>query len=382
MSNKTIAMFLDGTWNTPESNTNVYRAKMLVASSNGSSEQRVYYDPGLGTQSFESFRGGVFGKGLRENIIEAYNWLSKNYEDGDDVFVFGFSRGAFTATSITGMLMRWGLIRPESGLNPKDIFKLYETWDERTPIYELEFLAKTNPTELTQDQQDYLKKSRRIQIKMIGIWDSVATIGIPFGNFSRFSRNALKFHNPRWSSTYDSFYHALAIDEHRKPFRSVLLHHYIKNETPKEKTEWRRGQLVERVEQRWFCGSHGDVGGGDNLNVVSAPFAWIMQKAETRGLKLTETPMVSDHEHVLNDSYKAFIKGLYRIVRFGKRYRRKIGSAGNQVTGGWIEPIRETIVESVFRRWQAVPKYRPQNLIKALEQRSCAPEQQTEDLIL
>lgn len=203
MSNKTIAMFLDGTWNTPESNTNVYRAKMLVASSNGSSEQRVYYDPGLGTQSFESFRGGV-----------------------------------------------------------------------------------------------------------------------------------------------------------------------------------RRGQLVERVEQRWFCGSHGDVGGGDNLNVVSAPFAWIMQKAETRGLKLTETPMVSGHEHVLNDSYKAFIKGLYRIVRFGKRYRRKIGSAGNQVTGGWIEPIRETIDESVFRRWQAVPKYRPQNLIKALEQRSCAPEQQTEDLIL
>ena len=171
MANKTIVLFLDGTWNTPESNTNVHRAKELVAPFNGSREQLVYYDRGLGTQAFESFTGGVFGKGLRQNVIQGYDWLSNNYEDGDEVFVFGFSRGAFTATSITGMMMRWGLIRSGSGLTSAEIFNLYERWDKHTPIYELEHLSRTKPDALTNEQKEFLNKSRRIQIKMIGIWD-------------------------------------------------------------------------------------------------------------------------------------------------------------------------------------------------------------------
>lgn len=384
MAKKTIAMFLDGTWNDPEDKTNVFRASELIAPSNGSQEQLVYYDEGLGTQSFEGIRGGVFGKGLRKNVTEAYEWLSKNYEDGDDVFVFGFSRGAFTATSITGMIMRWGLIRPDSGLTAKEIFELYETWDKHTPIYDLIYKARKDPDSLTDEQKAFLEKSRRIQIKMIGIWDSVATVGVPLGNFSRFSRNALKFHDPRWSSTYDHFYHALAIDEHRKPFRSVLLNHYVNDETPETESEWRRQQFEDRVEQRWFCGSHGDVGGGDNLKVVSAPYAWILQKAETHGLKLKETPQASgqEHTHPHNDSYKSFVKGLYRIVRFGSRYRREIGSKGRRVTGGRIEPIRETVDASVFKRWQHDPNYRPKNLSKALEARACDPDIQSGDFVL
>lgn len=280
--------------------------------------------------------------------------------------------------------MRWGLIRPDSHITSKEIFKLYETWDKRKPIYELEYLNRTDPEAITEGERAFLTQSRRIPIKMIGIWDSVATVGVPIGNFSRFSRNALQFHNPRWSSTYEHFYHALAIDEHRKPFRSVILHHYINNGASEAETQERREKFQSRVEQRWFCGSHGDVGGGDNLPVVSAPFAWIMAKAASHGLALEHIPQATqlEHTHALGDSYKAFLKGLYRLVRFGKRYRREIGSPGRGVSGGWIEPIREVIDVSVFKRWQADTKYRPKNLIKALETRPCDPDSQDQDFRL
>ena len=98
-------MFFDGTWNTPEDKTRVFAGHDLTAQT---AEQISFYQKGLGTKKFQSFQGGVFGKGLKKNVIEGYQWLSENYNDGDEVFVFGFSRGSFTATSVLGMNMRFG----------------------------------------------------------------------------------------------------------------------------------------------------------------------------------------------------------------------------------------------------------------------------------
>ena len=215
---------------------------------------------------------------------------------------------------------------------------------------------------------------------MVGIWDSVATIGFPVGNISQFSRNALKFHNPRPSSIIENIFHALAIDEHRKGFRSVLYHDYIPHEESKEKSVQNRAKLEERIEQRWFCGVHGDVGGGDNPSVANAPYGWILSHAQRLGLELNgPIPQTLNLSAIpLNDSFKGFLKGLYPILRLGRRYQRKIGNAPTRKKDDKIEPIHETIDKSVFDRWQHDSSYRPKNLKKFFRDESrIASQKQT-----
>jgi len=361
LSKKTIAMFLDGTWNTPQSMTNVFKASQLVSADNNGVEQKVYYAKGLGTQKFETFRGGVFGKGLKKNVIDAYKWLSENYVDGDDLFVFGYSRGSFTATSVTGMIMRWGLVYPDEGLTAEEVFDRYEHWkeDQLTPIYKLNYYRDYKPDLLTLDGAQYLEKARSIPIKMIGIWDSVATVGVPLGNFARFSRNALKFHNPRWSKFYENFYHALAIDEYRKPFRSLLLHDYVPDEEDIDETRDDRIKLNARVEQRWFCGCHSDVGGGKDVVIADLPFHWILEKASSHGLKFENhiSQPTRVYEHKIGDSFSKFVGGFYKIFRLGKRFYRKIGPDSIPVTGGKITPINEiilTLIKEIFPLLQPI----------------------------
>jgi uncharacterized protein (DUF2235 family) len=93
-----LAVFLDGTWNTLNNNTNVWRLKSLTAET---AEQRVYYSQGVGTRRGEAARGGITGWGIDDEIIEAYTWFIENFDDGDEIFIFGFSRGAFTARSLS-----------------------------------------------------------------------------------------------------------------------------------------------------------------------------------------------------------------------------------------------------------------------------------------
>lgn len=360
---KRLALFFDGTWNTPEDTTRVHAAHQLVSES--INQKRAYFR-GLGTDKGQAFTGGIFAKGLGENVREGYQWLADNYEDGDDVFIFGFSRGSFTATSVLGMIMRFGLLRPDTTLTTEEIFKHYEKWDKHPRLYKLRFEQKNGKTDFTADEQAFLNQSRRIKIKMLGIWDSVATIGFPVGNISRFSRNALKFHNPRPSSLYENVFHALAIDEHRKGFRPTLFHDYIHHtETPAQILD-NRAKLEARIEQRWFCGAHGDVGGGDNIEVSNAPYGWILSKAQNLGLELNDAiPITTNLPSVpLNDSYKAFLKGLYPILRLGQRYQRKIGARPKRKKEDLIETINETIDKSVFERWKADSSYRPKNLKK------------------
>ena len=360
---KRLALFFDGTWNTPKDITRVHAAHKLVKETPA---QKTAYFKGLGTAKGQAFTGGIFARGLGKNVREGYQWLVENYEDGDEVFIFGFSRGSFTATSVLGMIMRFGLLRPGATLTTDDIFDRYEKWNEHPRLYSLRFEQKKGKTDFTPEDQALLDQSRRIKIKMLGIWDSVATIGFPVGNISRFSRKALKFHNPRASSLYENIYHALAVDEHRKGFRPTLFHDYIRHTESPEQILESRAKLETRVEQRWFCGAHGDIGGGDNVQVSNAPYGWILSHAENLGLELSGAIPVTLNLSAapLNDSYKKFLKGIYPILRLGRRYQRKIGARPTHKKDDLIEPIHETIDKSVFERWRADPNYRPKNLRK------------------
>jgi len=122
---KRIAVFLDGTWNTVNDNTNVWRLKSLLAEVAHGLPQISYYHKGVGTTFGSRLRGGMFGYGLNDEIIRAYEWLIDNYNPGDELFIFGFSRGAYTARSLSGLISKCGLITIGA---PLSVAQLYAQW--------------------------------------------------------------------------------------------------------------------------------------------------------------------------------------------------------------------------------------------------------------
>src|ERR1035441_4388598 len=119
---KRIALFLDGTWNNVDDNTNVWRLKSLCVQS---PEQLVYYSAGVGTQFGEHISGGMFGVGINEEVINSYEWLVEHYEPDAQLFIFGFSRVAFTARSLAGFISKCGLLKPGSPVSMKQLYERY-----------------------------------------------------------------------------------------------------------------------------------------------------------------------------------------------------------------------------------------------------------------
>lgn len=115
---KRLALFLDGTWNAVGDNTNVWRLKSLCSETSADGLPHVtYYDVGV-----NGFLGGTFGKGLSENVAEAYKWLMDQYNPEDEIFIFGFSRGAYTARSLAGFIAKYGLLRPGAPLGVNQLY--------------------------------------------------------------------------------------------------------------------------------------------------------------------------------------------------------------------------------------------------------------------
>lgn len=125
---KRLAVFLDGTWNSVGTNTNVWRLRCLCADQDADGVRQLrYYDQGV-----NGIFGGGWGKGLSENVKEAYDWLVDNYEDGDQIFIFGFSRGAYTARSLAGLIAICGLLRAGGALGVNQLYERYRHEDDRT----------------------------------------------------------------------------------------------------------------------------------------------------------------------------------------------------------------------------------------------------------
>jgi uncharacterized protein (DUF2235 family) len=359
---KRLAIFLDGTWNKPDDNTNVWRAKIMLAEQDASGvPQLSYYDQGVGTELFNKYRGGIRGRGLNKNIREAYRWLMEHYDDGDEVFIFGFSRGAFTARSLAGMIAKCGLLQPNAPISISQIFRRYKDKDAK-PLYELEYDDR-HPVEgqtFTIEERWMLSYSVRIDIKFIGVWDTVGALGLPIGLFKKFRRRKYKFHNTYLSKIHKHAYQALAIDENRVNYKAALWTNYISEEKPDDTTP-----QTPNVEQRWFLGAHSNVGGGyHNDFLAQIPLAWLQDKAMECGLAFRKTITLNGNEHRgrVIDSYARFLKGLYRILKLGIRYDRPIGRKRIKVDKGWSDTVNESIDATVIERWQNDPAYRPKGL--------------------
>ncbi|MET3524099.1 DUF2235 domain-containing protein [Mesorhizobium abyssinicae] len=366
---KRLVVFLDGTWNRVDSNTNVWRMRALCAAkSKDGRPQLVYYEVGV-----NGFLGGVFGQGLDENIRLAYEWLIENYNEGDEIFIFGFSRGAFTARSLAGLIAMDGILKAGSPIGVAELFDRYKKANEET-IWKLkEKVASGDISKLTEQDKWLIKYSHPAEVKVVGVWDTVGSVGLAGGNIPGFSRSTFNYLQTGLRIHILNGYHALAIDEHRNDFAPTLwdVRH------PKDQNAViAQARPLSAVEQRWFVGAHANVGGGYQTDLLAqAPLRWMMKKAESQGLSFrSEVDLDGDALIApIADSYKSFGSGLYAIV--SPPLYRTIGRDPDVREDGSHINVNETIDASVFERWRADLTYRPANLVEWAQRTKVDPGQ-------
>ncbi|MGA9369151.1 MAG: DUF2235 domain-containing protein [Steroidobacteraceae bacterium] len=363
---KRLALFLDGTWNTLDDDTNVWRLKSLCTKS---PEQFVYYSAGVGTQRGEQLSGGMFGIGINEEVTAAYEWLAEHYETDAQVFIFGFSRGAFTARSLAGFISKCGLLKPGSPVSLKQLYQRYRNGTAKS----VRALGRVTRDGLSQEDAWIKEYSRPIPIWFQGVWDTVGTLGVPLPCVPKVSRADFAFLETDLRINDTHAYHALAIDEHRVAFAPTL---WVKNALKSGDTFAPRP--IEQVEQRWFVGAHSNVGGGyENDLLAQIPLRWLMRKAIAHGLLFNDEVVIDGDENKcpIRDSLAEMAHGIYEVLTFGKHFFRPIGAepvdAGDAVT----TTINETIDGTVFDRWRYDTSYRPQNLMEWAQRRTANPSE-------
>lgn len=361
---KRIALFLDGTWNNVAANTNVWRLKSLC---NSSPEQLVYYSPGVGTQAGEHLSGGMFGIGIDKEVTDAYEWLIEHYEPGAQLFIFGFSRGAFTARSLAGFISICGLLQAGS---PVSIKQMFERYRKGTAISILK-LAHAPENDLSAEDKLIKVYSQSIPIWFQGVWDTVGSLGVPLPFIPKVSHADFAFLETDLRINDTHAYHALAIDEHREAFAPTL---WVKS-TPKQGETFAPRDL-DHVEQRWFAGAHANVGGGyeDDL-LAELPLCWLMSKAAAHGLEFRHSVVIDGDVNAcaIRDSYAEMAHGVYKALTLGKQYYRPIGAEPVDTGDAVRTTINETIDASVFERWRSDATYRPKNLLEWAERRGVDP---------
>ena len=340
---KNVIVCTDGTWNHPAatdlasqdftpSDTNVYKLFALLA---GEAQTRspttrvkqvagqvAFYDDGVGADGIWGVRvaEGATGAGLELKLRDCYKFISEQYELGDRLYLFGFSRGAFTARSLGGMLTRCGV---PSRISLNDIFASHA----------FDVYRRNDPAVTAQYRTDY--QCRDVTIEIIGVWDTVGALGIPIGFFSTLDHLLFRFHDTSLHPNVRFGYHALAIDEKRESFAPTL---------------W---DAREGIKQVWFAGVHGDIGGGYNETGLSdLALAWMLKSVQSHGIlfgdrafhengvpNITGDPLMTP----MHDSYKPPFVTAHPAVRA-------------------IAPSAAIHI-SVQQRWNEVqPPYRPSNL--------------------
>jgi uncharacterized protein (DUF2235 family) len=344
---KRIVLCCDGTWNKAdqESNgvpcpTNVVKLGYRIAKRDAKgTAQILYYDQGVGTGNpVDRFSGGAFGDGLEDNIHDAYRFLVANYEEGDELYLFGFSRGAFTARSIVGMVRKCGILGRAYVRHYKEATELYHNNDH-----------PQDPGPIKFREQYCLYGNKDIDVRFMGVWDTVGALGIPLRGLRWLTRREYQFHDTELSGTVKEAYHALAIDEHRGSFDPAIWDYKPK--------DW------QHIEQVWFCGAHSDVGGGyAEAQLSDIPLQWMMGKAEAAGLFLDQdaikaNPISPSAVGKIHDSKTGF----YNVA---PDFNRHIGKTKRTDTSPEVDDPTQSLHPSVLERWDADESYRPKPLVE------------------
>lgn len=406
---KKIAVFCDGTWNDlrMDSRTNVARlakcvlptGEMTVNGGRKEVAQIVYYDEGVGvgdgvsrfSDAAVQWLGGALGRGLDAKIEKAYRFIVLNYTPGDELFIFGFSRGAYTARSLCGLIRTAGIVRRSEFERVPDAIRTYRDVDKAA---EARTFRRTYSYDIIAGEEDYTDedwahvrefqkrvgvasqvrvippglRDRGIRIRYLGVWDTVGALGVPsrFRILKRLTKDRYRFHNDRASSLVQSLRHAVSLDEERAAF----------DVTPFGNLEdlniiWAAGERDSQVhspgdagyvpypqrpyQQRWFPGDHGAVGGGGKeLGLSSDSLLWVAEGAGNAGLELDLSAgselrtAMARREPGADWPARSARAGLIR--RIGGALRR----SGPDVF--------DEIGDSARERWRRYPEYRPSGM--------------------
>lgn len=328
---KRIVICADGTWNRPEQDleddvpSNVLRlARAVKPVGSDGTPQQVFYDWGVGSY-YDNVSGGVTGKGLHKNIQDDYRYIVQNYAPGDEIYLFGFSRGAYTVRSLCGMINNIGILKRPHANRIAQAFAHYKRPGGR---------YAPSGSRSKDFRSRYAHASRRI--KFAGVWDTVGAMGIPISFLGLFSDKD-EFYDTKLGSNVDYARHALAIDEQRRDF---------------EPTVWTPRSGLD-LKQVWFLGAHSDVGGGYAADrgggrLADIPLAWMMKEAKAADLTV-ESHLGADLEPKATATVHTSRRSFYRIK---KAFHRPIDHGRGPVM------IHRTVRE----RWDRDRDYRPRNL--------------------
>jgi uncharacterized protein (DUF2235 family) len=338
--NKRIVICSDGTWNRPEEDlgedtpTNVLRMARAVkpVASDGLSQQ-VFYDWGIGSY-YDQVIGGTTGKGINKNIKDGYRYIVQNYRPGDEIYLFGFSRGAYTVRSLAGLINNIGILKRPDARLIEDGFKHYKKTSKA--------FAPEGDASL-KFRGDYSHASRKVAF--LGVWDTVGSLGIPMSVMGILDAND-EFYDTKIGRNVGVARHAIAIDEKRSDFEPTIIE-------PRKQ--------ADDVKQVWFAGCHSDIGGGlkpDRGGGVLSdhPLRWMIKEASKAGLSV--------EKHLKDELTDVATAKLHpsrkKIFRLRPKHVREIEHKKPHTTA--------LIHDSVRRRWNSRSvKYEPKNLKKYLD---------------
>ncbi|MDT0604510.1 MULTISPECIES: DUF2235 domain-containing protein [Thalassotalea] len=300
---KRIIICADGTWNRPEQlgkdqyPTSVLTfARHLLPEDDTGTKQVVFYDWGIGSYH-DQLSGGAFGAGLEKNVLDGYRFLVHNYDIGDEIYLFGFSRGAYTIRSLCGLINNCSVLKSAEGRLVEKAFDIYKT-KKHTP-----------KSQFAKDWRAEHSIANQVKIHFVGVWDTVGALGLPFSIFGLIKDKHL-FYDRKLGSNLKTVRHALSLDETRDDFEATI---------------WQPRDDVD-LAQVWFAGVHADIGGSykpdnDGKVLSDIPMQWLLTEAENSGLafdnQLKQRALRA--HNCANASQHNEYKGKYKLL--GKRIR-------------------------------------------------------------
>ncbi len=333
---KRIVICADGTWQSPESDnpTHVMRLARGIAPEDGDgNKQVVYYDWGVGSEG-DRFKGGVTGAGIDKNIMDCYRFLVHNYEPGDQLFLFGFSRGAYTVRSLAGFIRNCGVL---TRAHADRISGAYDLYRQRVP--------SSAPGE---DRARQYRKAFAVadvtEIEFVGVWDTVGALGIPAPFLGTLGTERYLFHDTAPSKIIRHARHAVSIDENRQDFEPAL---------------WTAKPGID-LEQVWFAGVHTDVGGGyAERGLGDCAGKWLAGEAQKFGLAFEPhfiKNLKPDHRGKQHNEYKGFYRAMRRsdTREVAPVLHRSVHKRWQDKTVNYKSPALRRLLDAVDGDWSKI----------------------------